>query len=160
MNLSINFAKEEFECDGDRIPDDCVASFVCLCENILEPIRAYARLPLIVTSGYRSIEENSAAHGVATSQHIATSHYCAADWRIEMLPDLRGVFDWIRLKSGLRIDQLILEHSPSKHDVIHASWAVNLPRLDALEGQTANRGAYTRFPFNNAAKAEDYSWMG
>lgn len=158
MLLSANFDQSEFELEAP-LPAECVSSYTMLCSNILEPIRAHVNQPLIITSGYRSPEGNASAHGVSNSQHIATKTYCAADFKIMAMHDLRGLFDWIRLKSGLAVDQLILEHqSDGGPDVIHVSWVINLPRLQALEGSTANQSSYMRAMFNTSEQAEQYVW--
>lgn len=158
MLLSANFEQSEFEREAP-LPAECVSSYTMLCSNILEPIRAHVNQPLVITSGYRSPEGNASAHGVSNSQHIATKTYCAADFKIMAMHDLRGLFDWIRLKSGLACDQLILEHqSDGGPDVIHCSWVINLPRLQALEGSTANQSSYMRAGFNTSEQAERYSW--
>lgn len=40
-----------------------------LCEELLDPLRAYLQLPLIVTSGYRSEAHNRRVGGVPGSDH-------------------------------------------------------------------------------------------
>lgn len=156
--LSANFSQSEFERESP-LPADCVSSYTMLCSNILEPIRAHIGQPLVITSGYRSPDGNAVAHGVSNSQHIATKYECAADFKVIALHDLRGLFDWIRLKSGLAIDQLILEHQKSGGpDILHVSWVLNLPRLDAREGSTENQSGYMRAGFNTAEQAEQYVW--
>jgi hypothetical protein len=158
MQLSPNFSQSEFERDAS-LPPDCVPVFTMLCLNVLEAIRSHVGVPMVITSGYRPPEANAAAHGVANSQHIATSAYCAADWQFQGLHDLRSVFDWIRLKSGLSIDQLILEHQENGGaDVIHTSYVIEGPRREALEGSTANQSAYMHPGFNDPAQAANYNW--
>lgn len=157
MQLTEHFNVEEFSLEC-TIPSECLSSFTMLCSNILEPIRAHVNQPLIITSGYRSPEGNASAHGVSNSQHIATKTYCAADFKIMAMHDLRGLFDWIRLKSGLSCDQLILEHDTCGADIIHVSWVINLPRLQALEGSTANQSSYMKAMFNTSEQAEQYAW--
>ena len=142
MSLSPDFSREEFEHDGP-MPDEVVESYRRLCVDILEPIRSHAGQPIRILSGYRSAAINQVAGGVSDSQHVATSAYCAADWWIPTL-DMRSVFDWIRTKSGLVWDQLILEHGVH-NDIIHTSWSTT-PRRQALEGATANRTGYQNWP--------------
>jgi zinc D-Ala-D-Ala carboxypeptidase len=138
MMLSDHFAKLEFEHDGE-MPDNCVLSYRHLCEEVLEPIRSHVGQPIRILSGYRTPAANAAAGGVPDSQHVATSTTCAADWWVPTL-DMRGIFDWIRLESGLVWDQLILEHGIN-NAIIHSSWSTT-PRRQALEGATANRSGY------------------
>ena len=49
MQLSEHFAEAEFECEGTPIPPYAIPALVCLCENILEPIRSHVGEPLIIT---------------------------------------------------------------------------------------------------------------
>ena len=141
MVLSEHFDQSEFELDG-ALPETCVSVFQKLCSSLLEPIRSQFNLPITVTSGYRSPAANAAAHGVPNSEHVASADTCAADWYI-VGQDMRAVFDWIRLSSGLRWGQVILEHG-THNDIIHLSVNPRLQR-DALEGATANRTGYQRW---------------
>ena len=94
MQLSPNFEISEF---GD-VPPGLIPIFRQLCERILEPIRAFVGKPIFITSGYRSLLQNKAAHGVPDSEHVATSEYCAADFYFDTtfgsLVSLRACFDW------------------------------------------------------------------
>jgi len=76
-----------------------------LCATILDPIRGHFGKPLIVHSGYRSGALNTAIGGSKSSQHCK---FEAADFHVSGV-DLRKVFDWIRLESGIKFGQLILE---------------------------------------------------
>lgn len=127
------------------MPDPAVSAYRELCLQILEPVREKIAAPMAITSGYRPPAANTAVHGVKNSQHIATALYCAADFRVEGLKDLRPIFDWLRLESGLPYDQLILEHGAGG-DIIHVSWAKAFQRREALEGATHNYTAYTAWP--------------
>lgn len=159
MQLSQNFSQSEFERDAP-LPPECIPIFTMLCTNVLEAIRTHVGGPLIITSGYRPPEANAAAHGVSNSQHIATSHDCAADFEVPGVTDLRGLFDWIRLKSGLACDELILEHQTDCKgpDIIHVSYVIEGARREALEGSTENRSGYMRASFNDPQQAQDYNW--
>jgi hypothetical protein len=146
MNLSDHFSKEEYELEGP-MPDECVKTYTALSQKIMEGIREHCNCPLIVTSGYRSPEGNATVSGVAHSQHVATSVYCAADFRPASPPtDLRPLFDWIRLASGLPFDQVGLEWNREDHSrmIIHVSWTFETPRHFAFEGPEG--GPYTGVP--------------
>ena len=143
MLLSTNFARQEFEKNGE-MPDSVVLAYRALCETLLEPIRDHLRQPLRILSGYRSPAANQAAGGVQHSQHEATPISCAADFWVPTT-DMRELFDWIRLESGLVWDQVILEHG-LKNDLIHLSWVEDNPRRMALEGDSGNRSAYKAWP--------------
>jgi len=80
-----------------------------LCVDILEPIRAKFNAPMIVHSGFRMPALNAAVHGQPGSQHQLGE---AADFHIVGV-DLRMIFDWIRLESGLPFGQVILEGRPA-----------------------------------------------
>lgn len=156
--FSPNFQQSEFERDA-VLPFECIPIFQMLCQNVLEPIRSHVGGPLTITSGYRPPEANAAAHGVSNSQHIATNEHCAADFVVPGMRDLRGLFDWIRLKSGLSVDQLILEHEENGGpDVMHCSYMIEGPRRMALEGSTANQSKYITATFNGPEDAERFAW--
>lgn len=139
MNLSPNFHREEFEHDGP-MPEEAVASYIALCQTVLEPIRERFGAALIL-SGYRPPLVNREVGGVPNSQHVATADYCAADFEIPG-KTMRDVFDWTRLESRLIWDQLILEHGDIS-DLIHASWSKS-PRREALERVSRNPDKYER----------------
>lgn len=144
--FSPHFRRSEFERDG-AMPEAAASAYRILCPQILEPIRTQAGGELEITSGYRSPLSNAEAHGVKNSQHMATEYCCAADFAVPGVKDLRPVFDWIRLESGLPFDQVVLEHGDNC-DVIHISWAKAYQRREALEGATHNRTAYDHWPSN------------
>lgn len=96
-------------------------NFKKLAENIFEPIREHFRVPIHISSGYRSKELNSAIGGSATSQHCSGE---AID--IDMDGSASGVtnaqvFNFI--KDNLQFDQLIWEFgSDSNPDWVHVSY--------------------------------------
>ena len=144
MLVSEHFDLGEF----GSVPMGCVSSFEFLCQNILEPVRAFVGKPLRITSGYRSSAENAAAHGVPDSEHIATPTKCAADFTFDTTFGLqisfRACFDWIRKNPLLPFHQCILEHTQAGGSIIHISWNKNtLPERQALEGQAYNAFPYT-----------------
>ena len=141
QQLSPNFAREEFELEGP-MPEESVEAYTFLAVHILEPTRAQFDEPMEVTSGHRNEQGNAEAHGNAHSEHISTSDYCACDWTMPRFQkDLRGVFDWIRLNSGLPFHIVTLEHG-QHGDVIHISWNRFAEQRQAKEGATHNAGEY------------------
>lgn len=96
-------------------------NFKKLAENIFEPIREHFKVPIHISSGYRSKELNSAIGGSATSQHCSGE---AID--IDMDGSASGVtnaqvFNFI--KDNLQFDQLIWEFgSDSNPDWVHVSY--------------------------------------
>lgn len=80
-----------------------------LATKILDPIRENFRLPMQITSGYRSAELNKKIGGSPTSQHSLCE---AADFVINGLDDMEGslhVFDWIRANINIPYGQVIHE---------------------------------------------------
>ncbi len=143
QQFSENFTRKEFELSGP-MPEESVLAFAFLCVNVLEPIRRQFGRPMKITSGDRRPEANADAHGNAHSEHVSTLNYCAADFEIPGWDDLRGVFDWIRLNSGLPFHIVTLEHSAGGADVIHISWNVDSDARarQAKEGATHNSTGY------------------
>lgn len=142
MQLTEHFKREEFELAGP-MPDECVPMYTVLAHNLLELVRIHFKIPVEITSGYRPPSDNEEAHGVKNSQHMATADYCAADFKFkDAALDMRSAFDWIRLHKDLVWDQVILEHGVHSN-VIHLSVTRTTNRRMALEGDTANRSAYS-----------------
>lgn len=84
-----------------------LANLKIIAENLFEPIRAHFRVPIRISSGYRSVALNRAIGGSQTSQHSSGE---ALD--IDMDGNPHGVtnkqiFDFIREK--LDFDQVIAE---------------------------------------------------
>ena len=109
--LSKDFTLEEFiisqsaeRLGYDNTPDE----FICfnlseLCNEVLQPLRDLVRLPVIISSGYRSLEANAAVGGSHNSQHMEGQ---AADFTIPGM-SLEKVFNTIF--KNLPYDQLIFE---------------------------------------------------
>ncbi|AKP25950.1 Peptidase M15 [Leptospira interrogans serovar Manilae] len=74
MNLSKNFTLEQLtvtETGLTNEPDErSIESLKRLCETILEPLFENVKLPISVSSGYRSPEVNRKIKGSITSQHM------------------------------------------------------------------------------------------
>lgn len=111
MKLSENFYLDEFTKSetGSRLKFDntpnseVVKNLSLLCERVLQPIRDHFKLPVVVTSGYRSKAINRAIGSKDTSQHILGQ---AADFTIPSI-DNYTLATWI--EKNLNYDQLILE---------------------------------------------------
>lgn len=100
-------------------PDETqTAAMKRLIDNVLDPVRVAWGKPILVNSGFRSIELNKAVGGVATSQHLKGE---AADIR-DAGGDNKGLFELIRdmgRKGMIVFDQLIDE---SNLKWIHVSY--------------------------------------
>jgi hypothetical protein len=90
--------KNRFEAAGfiDEIRETCAV--------LLEPIRAWAKRAVIITSGFRGPALNAAVGGADDSGHL---YGVAADLVVSGVEN-EDVFDWIR-GSELPYDQVILE---------------------------------------------------
>jgi hypothetical protein len=94
-----------------------IENFKKLAENIFEPIRKHFGVPIMISSGYRSKELNTAIGGASSSQHLLGQ---AID--IDMDGTSNGVtnkmvFDYI--KANLNFDQLINEFD---YSWVHVSY--------------------------------------
>ena len=96
-------------------------NFKKLAENIFEPIREHFKVPIHISSGYRSKELNAAIGGSLTSQHCSGE---AIDIDMDGSSDgvsNKMVFDYI--KANLNFDQLIWEFGTSQApDWVHVSF--------------------------------------
>jgi D-alanyl-D-alanine dipeptidase len=107
-------------------------NFKLLAEKVFEPIRLHFKVPIHISSGYRSKELNDAIGGSQTSQH---SKGQAID--IDMDGSTNGVtnkmiFDFIKEK--LDFDQLIWEFgSDSNPDWVHVSYTKKGNRKQKLK---------------------------
>lgn len=127
MKLSPNFYLSEFTKSQtasrrgiDNDPDaEQIKKLRKLCEEVLEPVRAHFKRPVIISSGFRSYMLNKAIGGSQTSQH---SHGEAADFEIPGVPNYE-VARW--MEKNLNYDQLILEfYTPGQPNSgwIHVSY--------------------------------------
>jgi hypothetical protein len=111
MQLSNNFYLSEFirsqtaeRLRLDNTPNQVVVNNLKqLTKNILQPIRDYFNLPVVISSGYRSLAVNNAVGSSPKSQHILGQ---AADFEIPSIDNFL-LASWI--KDNLNYDQLILE---------------------------------------------------
>ncbi len=118
MHLSKNFTLEEFtesktaddlNIENTPSPDNMV-NLAMLCKHVLEPLREGIKVPIVVTSGYRSRELNKAVGGDPNSQHQFGQ---AADIIVPGY-NLKDAFNFIR--ENLVFDQVIYEEG------LHGDW--------------------------------------
>lgn len=118
VNLSEHFTLEEFTISQEAVrsglrnaPDVAQTEALCLlCENVLEPLRARIKRPIVVSSGFRSKSVNTRIGGSATSQHCKGE---AADILVPGM-DTADVVDLIRAMR-LPFDQVIDEFARWVH---------------------------------------------
>jgi zinc D-Ala-D-Ala carboxypeptidase len=111
MKLSDNFTLDELTKSQEAIrlgidnePSDVqITNLMLLCTHILQPIRNHFKLPVSISSGYRSVALCEAIGSSSGSQHAKGQ---AADFEIFSLPN-KEVSDWI--VKNLDYDQCILE---------------------------------------------------
>jgi len=100
---------KDLQAANRNVTDKQVEKLTELCKTILEPIRKNFRLPVTVTSGYRSVALNNRLGSINTSQHVLCE---AADIVVNGLDDKEGslhVFNWIFETSDIRFGQVIHE---------------------------------------------------
>ena len=118
MKLSPNFSLEEMTVSEtaarkgiNNVPDEAtIINLKQLCKYVLEPLRTLIGVPLLVTSGYRSIALNKAIGGAKNSQHclgMAADVHCNK-YNVEKLYQLIK-------KSDIPFDQLIWEFGQWVH---------------------------------------------
>ena len=77
---------------------------------VLQPIREVLKKPMIITSGFRSVEVNKLVGGVGNSQHLYGQ---AADFVVNDMSPAQ-VVEFIK-KSGIEYDQLLNEYDQWVH---------------------------------------------
>jgi hypothetical protein len=152
MKLTEHFS--EAELDVEHAPEEVKGAARVLCHELLEPIRAQFG-EIGVTSGYRPPEHNAQVGGKRASFHLYIGGKAAADFK-PLVPGVskQECFDWIRLKSGLKFDKVILEYPPGsfpdgvlaagvKPRCIHIQLHINMPpRRLAFVGETGASQIY------------------
>jgi hypothetical protein len=114
MKISEHFTLEEFTFSEtaarlglDNTPNAIAMANLGLVAAVMEKIRTLVGdRPIVVHSGYRSVEANRAVGGVATSAHL---HGLACDFVCPAFGSPVKVAFAV-LKSGIEYDQLILEY--------------------------------------------------
>ena len=124
MQITEHFTVEEFERSStadrlgidNRVPAALLPNLKTLCEVVLEPLRAYAGKPIVISSGYRCPALNRAVGGASQSQHLRGE---AADLHLPSTAEGRTWFRW--LMDNTTFDQLIWEHDGRGTHWIHVS---------------------------------------
>lgn len=96
-------------------------NFKKLAENIFEPIRKHFGVPIMISSGYRSKELNTAIGGSLTSQHCTGE---AIDIDMDNTPNgITNKMVFYYIKANLNFDQLIWEGGTKyAPDWVHVSF--------------------------------------
>lgn len=143
MLLSENFTLDELTKSQEAIRlgienepnDEQVGNLILLCKNILQPIRNHFKMPVSVSSGFRSAKLCEAIGSSAKSQHTKGQ---AADFEIFGVHN-KEVSDWI--VKNLDYDQCILEFwNPNDPNSgwVHCSYNDNGNRKQYLRASKVN----------------------
>lgn len=120
MRFTANFYLDEFtisqvaERNGYRNEpnEKQIENLRLLCVNVLQPLREIIKVPIFISSGFRSFNVNAAVGGRFNSQHLEGK---AVDFTVPGL-NLKEVFELI--PKHFSFDQLIYEFEKW----IHVSW--------------------------------------
>ena len=149
MELSKNFtlneltkSQEAVRLGIDNTPnEEQIQNLKILCERILQPLRDYYKMPLSISSGYRSPELCNAIGSSSTSQHTRGQ---AADFEIFGIPN-KEIADFI--VENFNYDQCILEfwnENDPNSGWVHCSYNVLGNRKQYLKAEKLNgRIVYT-----------------
>jgi len=114
LNFSLSeliFSNTAIKHNISNMPDiqslDNLLKLVFYC---LQPIRNLINMPMIITSGYRSLKLNSLVGGKANSLHLFG---CAADFKVKSLKPSQ-IIEIIKA-SDIEFDQLINEYDKWVH---------------------------------------------
>lgn len=107
-----------------------------LAEKIFEPIRLHFGKPILISSGYRSIDLNNIIKGSKSSQH-STGEAIDIDMDGTEITN-KQIFDYI--KANLKFDQLIWEFGTDKNpDWVHVSYeSTGKQRKEVLRAKKVN----------------------
>lgn len=120
-----------------------IVDMLRLVQWVLDPLRHESERPIVITSGYRSKELNTAIGGSSTSQHCRGQ---AADIE-DSAGDNAFLFDFIVRK--LDFDQLIWEFgNDDQPDWIHVSYNIGKNKLEVLRAyKQEGKTCYEPYPF-------------
>ena len=111
-----------------------------VCYEILEPVRAKFEKPVLITSGFRSLEVNRILGSSDGSQHCKGQ---AVDFEIGGIPNIKVAY-WIQ--ANCDFDQLILEYYQPDVDQsgwVHVSYnekGANRKKVLTFDGKTYEDG--------------------
>ena len=111
-----------------------------VCYEILEPVRAKFEKPVLITSGFRSLEVNRKLGSSDSSQHCKGQ---AVDFEIVGVANIKVAY-W--LQANVDFDQLILEYyrpDDDQHGWIHVSYnekGANRKKVLTFDGKSYEDG--------------------
>jgi hypothetical protein len=126
--------------------EEHIANLKVLAEKVFQPIRENFRVPILISSGYRSKELNAAIGGSLTSQHCSGE---AIDIDMDGTPHgvtNLDIFNFI--KDKLDFDQLINEFPKDGNpDWVHVSYKVKGGNRKQILKAVKSGGKTTYIPF-------------
>lgn len=142
LHLTEHFTLAEFEKSAtakangidNSVPSQYIPALEQLCKTILEPLRAFAQQPIIISSGYRCNALNVKVGGAYASQHtlgeaadICIPKTAYTDWDDNKAhTDIELAERWFTwLQAHTDFDQLIMETSNGRDFWIHVSCRKN-----------------------------------
>ena len=105
MNITKNFTREELNPHNFKLSLKQTINLEHLAYYTLQPLRDYINTPIIINSGFRSIEYNRKIGGVADSQHTKGE---AVDINVKNPKLLVKIFNEIDIIPKLTYDQIII----------------------------------------------------
>ena len=140
MLLSDNFTLDELTKSQEAIrlsipnepSDEHVTNLILLCKNILQPIRNHFKIPVSISSGYRSAALCEAIGSSSTSQHTRGE---AADFEIFGVAN-KTLAEFI--VANLDFDQCILEFwniNEPNSGWVHCSFSKKYNRKQYLKAE-------------------------
>jgi zinc D-Ala-D-Ala carboxypeptidase len=140
MKITENFTLDELTKSQEAIRlgilnepnDEHITNLILLCKNILQPIRNHFKIPVSISSGYRSAALCEAVGSSSKSQHTKGQ---AADFEIFGIAN-KELADWIT--TNLEYDQCILEfwnENEPNSGWVHCSYSTNGNRKQYLKAQ-------------------------
>tara|TARA_R110000822_G_scaffold401_10_gene1820 strand:- start:4451 stop:4927 length:477 start_codon:yes stop_codon:yes gene_type:complete len=123
-NLSLTEATKSHTAKRHGLANQPVLSIInnlrLVAENVFQPLRDAVKVPIAVTSGYRSVPLNKLVGGARNSQH-STGHALDLDAHVHGGVTNKELFEYVR--DYLCFDQLIWEYGTDEEpDWIHVSY--------------------------------------
>ncbi len=124
--------------------EEHVKNFKLLAEKIFEPIREHFKVPIHISSGYRSKALNTAIKGSLSSQHCSGE---AIDIDMDGT-DITNAQIFHYIKDNLNFDQIIWEFGTDKNpDWVHVSFSASKPQRKQMLVAKKVNGKTTYTPY-------------
>lgn len=115
--------------------DEHLANLKLLAENVFQPIRDHFKVPIHLSSGYRSRILNEVVGGSASSQHCKGQAIDIDNDQTKITN--KQIFDFIR--ENLEFDQLINEYD---YSWVHVSYSKGKNRKQVLRAVKSGHKTY------------------